>query len=223
MGIKYRAVIFDCDGTLIDTIEDIAMAMNDALQTHGYPTLPTSEYFSRVGWGIYKLAALVLPEEERTDENIEKLGKHAGRFMEELPMEKNLSKPYPGIKPLLGQLKERKIKIAVLSNKLDSVLQRIMVDFFSPLTFDAVYGLRPGLAPKPDPAAVWEMLAEMGYPPHQTIFVGDSEIDIETAKNSGCYPLGVSWGFRTKETLVKAGAAGIIDDPQEIWDLIGRK
>jgi len=223
MNVKYKSVIFDCDGTLIDTLDDIAAAMNNALDTHGFPTLQTKDYLDKVGWGIAKLAALALPEEARTNDNIEKLGGHAARFMEELPAEKSLSKPYPGIRELLTELKSRKIVIAVLSNKVDSVLHRMMHDFFSPLVFDAVCGLRPGVAPKPDPAAAWEMLAEMGKNPHETIFVGDSEIDMETAKNSGCYPLGVTWGFRSKATLVEAGAARIIDKPDELWELLGRR
>ena len=223
MNVKYKSVIFDCDGTLIDTLEDIAAAMNHALETHGFATLRTDDYRDKVGWGISRLAALVLPEEARTPENIERLGGCAGRLMEEQPAEKSLSRAYPGIGPLLTELKTRRIKIAVLSNKLDSVLHRMMHDFFSPLVFDAVCGLRPGIAPKPDPAAAWEMLAEMGKNPHETIFVGDSEIDMETARNTGCYPLGVSWGFRPRATLAEAGAARIIDKPEELWELIGRR
>jgi len=223
MNVKYKSVIFDCDGTLIDTLEDIAAAMNRALETHGFPTLRTEEYRDKVGWGIVKTAALALPEGARTDENAKKVGGFAANLMEEQPAEQSLSKAYPGIKELLTELKARKIKIAVLSNKLDSVLHRVMHDFFSPVVFDAVCGLRPGVAPKPDPAAAWEMLAEMGKNPHETVFVGDSEIDMETARNSGCYPLGVSWGFRPRATLTEAGAARIIDKPEELWELIGRR
>ena len=223
MNVKYRSIIFDCDGTLIDTLGDIALAMNHALETHGFPTLRTEEYRDKVGWGIVRLATLALPEEARTEENAQKLGDCAARFMEEQPEEKSLSKPYPGIKELLTELKARKIKIAVLSNKVDSVLHRMMHDFFSPLAFDAICGLRHGVAPKPDPAAAWEMLAEMGKNPHETVFVGDSEIDMETARNSGCFPLGVTWGFRSRATLVEAGAARIIDKPEELWELVGRR
>jgi len=221
MNARYKAVIFDFDGTLVDSLEDIAAAMNDALEAHGFPALPPGEYRSRVGWGFFALADLVLPEGARTEENSRKLGSHAGRFLEELPAEKSLSKPYPGIRELLAELKSRRIKTAVLSNKFDSLLSRAAGELFPPLAFDAVCGQRPGIAPKPDPAAVWEMLAEIGRSPHETIFVGDSEIDMETARNSGCYPLGVSWGFRSRDELAKAGAARIIDRPGELWDLVG--
>jgi len=222
MNVKYRSVIFDCDGTLIDTLEDIAAAMNQALDMHGFPALQTEEYRDKVGWGIVKTAALALPEGLRTDENAQKVGSCAAKLMEEQPAEQSLSKAYPGVRELLAELQSRKIKIAVLSNKVDATLRRVMHDFFSPIVFDAICGLRPGVAPKPDPAAAWEMLAEMGKNPHETVFVGDSEIDIETALNSGCFPLGVTWGFRSRDTLQKAGAAQIIDKPEEIWELLGK-
>ena len=223
MNTKYKSVIFDCDGTLIDTLEDIAAAVNQALDMHGFPTLQTEEYRSKVGCGLVKTAAFALPEGARTDENAQKVGACAAKLMEEQPAEKSLSKAYPGIRELLTELKSRKIKIAVLSNKVDATLHRVMHDFFSPLVFDAICGLRPGIAPKPDPAAAWEMLAEMGKNPHETIFVGDSEVDMETALNSGCFPLGVTWGFRSRATLQESGAAQIIDKPEELWDIVGRK
>ena len=223
MNLKYGSVIFDCDGTLLDTLDDIASAMNRALDANGFPTLPVGEYRDKVGWGISRLAELALPEGARDEGTVAKLGALAAKFMGDQPVGESLSKPYPGIRELLAELKARKIKIAVLSNKVDSVLNRLMRDFFSPVVFDAVCGLRPGVAPKPDPAATWEMLADIGKNPHETIFVGDSEIDMETARNSGCYPLGVSWGFRSRATLEKAGAVRIIDRPDELWDVMGKR
>jgi len=223
MNVKYKSVIFDCDGTLIDTLADIAAAMNHALAAHGFPELPVAEYREKVGWGIERLAALALPEDARSDENSAKLAEAAAAFMEGQPPEKSLSKSYPGMRELLSELKARRIKIGVLSNKVDSVLHSMMHDFFSPVVFDAMCGLRPGVAPKPDPAAAWEMLAEMGKNPHETVFVGDSEVDMETAKNSGCYPLGVSWGFRSKAALAAAGAVRVIDRPDELWDILGKR
>jgi len=223
VNVKYKSVIFDCDGTLIDTIEDISGAANEALQELGYPTLPVKSYLERVGWGVFRLAELSLPEAERSKENIDRLAPVIQRYMAERAESRSLAKAYPGIPRLLAELKSKKIKIAVMSNKPDAVLRQIMKDFFSPVVFDAVCGLQPGSAPKPDPASTWEMLAEMGQSPHETIFVGDSEIDIQTARNSGCYPLGVTWGFRSRTVLESAGAARIIDNPDEIWDLIGKR
>jgi phosphoglycolate phosphatase len=219
--MKYKCVIFDCDGTLVDTLEDISAAMNRALAIHGFPPAPVEKYRDMVGWGIIRLAELALPKEARVGETVETVAASAKAFMDGQPLEQCLSRPYPGIRELVAELsREKKIKTAVISNKPDSVLRRLMDDLFSPRASDAVYGLRPKIPAKPDPSAVWELLAEFGISPHDAVFMGDSEIDMETAKNAGCYPLGVSWGFRSRATLEKAGAARIIDRPDAIWELI---
>jgi len=214
--MRYRCVIFDCDGTLVDTLEDIAAAMNMALVEHGFPVVPLEKYRDIVGWGIIKLAELALPKAARTKETIRLVSNCARKLMEEQPFEESLSKPYPGILELLAELKSRKIKTAVLSNKPDPVLCRLMAELFPQHAFNSVYGLRPGMPPKPDPSSVWELLADMGISPHEAVLMGDSEIDMETARNAGCYPLGVSWGFRSRATLVSSGAARIIDKPGDI-------
>jgi phosphoglycolate phosphatase len=224
--MKYRCVIFDCDGTLLDTLEDIASAMNQSLAKHGFPPAPLEKFRDMVGWGIYRLARLAMPEEARTESNIQTIGNYAEKIMKEQPLDSYLTKPYPGITELLVQLsalksqRSKKVALAVLSNKPDSVLRNIMGKYFPPFTFDAICGLRPDLVPKPDPSSVWEILTEVGCSPGDTIFMGDSEIDIETARNSGCYPLGVSWGFRSRATIEAAGAARIIDKPEELWKLL---
>jgi len=222
-GMQYRSVIFDCDGTLIDTLEDIGSAMNQALIQYSFPPLPIEKYRDITGWGIFRLAELALPLDARTGEIIQTLGICAQRIMSEQPAEKYRSKPYPGIRELLPQLKAKKISIGVLSNKPDPVLRRLMDEFFGRNAFDALCGLRDGIIPKPDPSTVWEILAELGRVPGDTIFLGDSEVDMETARNSGCYPLGASWGFRSRAALESAGAARIIDTPEEIWKLLNSK
>jgi phosphoglycolate phosphatase len=218
--MKYRCVIFDCDGTLIDTLEDIADAMNTALSAQGFPPVPLEKYRDIVGWGIFRLAELALPEGERTEHNIQTLGDHARRIMEE--QENYISRPYPGIPQLVAELKAKKFALGVISNKPDAALCRMTDSLFAPLSFDAVCGLGPDMKAKPDPSAVWELLTELDRVPGETVFVGDSEIDMETARNAGCYPLGVSWGFRSRSTLETAGAARIIDTPGEIWEIIDR-
>ncbi|MCL2244004.1 MAG: HAD family hydrolase [Treponema sp.] len=228
--MKYKCVIFDCDGTLLDTLGDIAFSMNRSLAVYGYPVIETEKYRDMAGWGIYRLASLALPENARTETNINTVGSFAARFMEELASgqqeEKSMTKPYPGIRELVTELSNlktphsKKIVTAVLSNKPDSALRCIINGHFPPAAFDAVLGLRPGMTAKPDPSMVWELLAEMGRLPQDTIFMGDSEIDMETARNSGCFPLGVSWGFRSRATLEKAGAARIIDRPDELWEIL---
>jgi phosphoglycolate phosphatase len=217
---KYSCVIFDCDGTLVDTLEDIAAAMNRSLDIHGFPEVPPEKYKDMVGWGIVRLASLALPQGTE-DQLVKKVAAEAARFAYENPLIK--SRPYPGIAELAAELKARKIKTAVLSNKRDEVLRRVIEGLFSPGLFDAVIGERPGMGCKPDPAPVWELLAELDCSPGSAIFAGDSEIDIETARNSGCYPLGVSWGFRPRSTLETAGAARIIDSPGEIWELFEKQ
>ena len=220
--MKYRCIIFDCDGTLVDTLGSIAAAMNQALALHGFPPLPPAQYRDIVGWGITRLAELALPPEARAEGTIQEVAASAQRLMGEQAAEQ--SRPYPGIRELLAALAQprqaKKITTAVLSNKPDSVLRRLMDDLFGQRAFDAVYGLSPGAAPKPDPQTVWEILADMGRNPSDAIFMGDSEIDMETARNAGCFPLGVSWGFRSRATLEAAGAAQIIDAPEELLELL---
>ena len=224
--MKYKCIIFDCDGTLLDTLGDISDAMNHALLKNGFPVITPEKYRDMVGWGIYRLAYLALPEDTRTEENIKILGDCAAKYMEEMPEEQSRTKPYPGMRELVMELAglkashSKKIVTAVLSNKPDTALQNIINRLFAPAAFDYIYGLRPGMAAKPDPSMVWELLTEMGRLPQDTIFMGDSEIDMETARNAGCYPLGVSWGFRSRSVLETAGAARIIDKPDELLEML---
>jgi phosphoglycolate phosphatase len=217
--LKYRCVIFDCDGTLVDTLEDIAGAMNQSLAIHGFRTIPLEKYRDMVGWGVFRLAELALPQEARKEQTIRTVGNRARQLMEDQPFEESLAKPYPGIRELLAELQARKVATAVLSNKPDSVLRRLMANLFPQHTFSSVCGLRPGAPPKPDPSSVWELLADIGLNPHEAILMGDSEIDMETARNAGCYPLGVSWGFRSRATLEASGAARIIGTPGDFFIL----
>jgi len=217
--MKYRCVIFDCDGTLVDTLEDIAWAMNLSLVEHGFPVVPLEKYRDIVGWGIIRLAELALPQDERTKENIHWVSNYARRLMEQQPISKSLAKPYPGIRELLAELQEKRIKTAVLSNKPDAALRSIIAGIFPNHHFNLVWGLRHDAAPKPDPAPVWELLADIGVNPHEAVLMGDSEIDMETARNAGCYPLGVSWGFRSRATIEAAGAARIIDKPGDFFSI----
>jgi len=161
--MKYKCIIFDCDGTLLDTLEEISCAMNKALDARGFPSISADRYCDMVGWGIYRLAELALPSQSRTKENIQSLGESASVIMKEL-QEENLTKPYPGIQEMLinlsnqKKLKSKKLILAVLSNKPDAVLRGLMKKFFPNVSFDAVNGMRPGTSSKPDPCAVWDIL-----------------------------------------------------------------
>jgi phosphoglycolate phosphatase len=217
--MKFTCVIFDLDGTLVDTLDDIALSMNRALEACGFPPVSREAYISMVGWGIKRLASLALPPEAGRDEKtVETLAALAVRFYAQDPLV--YSRPYPGIPELLEELRRRRIKTAVLTNKPDPVARLVIKGLFPPNSFDAVLGDMPGRPRKPDPAALWELLMELGRTPRDAIFAGDSEVDMETANAAECHALGVSWGFRSREVLEKAGAQRIIDAPPELLSLI---
>ena len=218
MKPKYKGVIFDLDGTLADTIEDIAASMNRALGLRGFPELEAAEYRNKVGWGIERLAFLSLPPEARQNELAKEISLKAAELYAENPLVH--SRPYPGIEELLGALKAAKIKTAVLSNKPHPTALKVIAGLFPPDTFHAVKGEIFGDKRKPDPSTVWELLVDLDLTPANIIFIGDSEIDMETAVSSSCFPLGVSWGYRSKETILKAGARRIIDKPEELLDVL---
>jgi phosphoglycolate phosphatase len=218
----YTCVIFDLDGTLVDTLADIAASMNKALDIHGFPQVPEAEYLQKVGWGIHRLAFLALPPEAREREDAGDLtrliAQDATRFYADQPLLH--SKPYPGMRELVRELRQRQIKTAVLSNKPDPVV-RLVVEGLFPGMFSSIRGDREGLPRKPDPASAWGLLSELGCIPGETIVLGDSELDIETAHNAGCRAIAVSWGFRSRDVLEHAGPDCIIDRPMELLSLMG--
>ena len=216
MKLKYLGVIFDLDGTLVDSLKDIAVSMNRALRLRGFPELTLEEYLGKVGWGIKRLAYLSLPMEARKDETSVLLASDATKFYAESPLA--YSKPYPGVLELLSALKEKKIKTAILSNKPDPIAQKVISGLFPPGSFNYIQGEIQGKPRKPDPACVWEILVSLDLIPANVIFAGDSEIDMATAVSAGCFPLGLSWGYRSRETIKKAGARHIIDKPCELLD-----
>ena len=216
MKLKYSGVIFDLDGTLVDSLEDIAVSMNRALRMHGFPELPLKEYLGKVGWGIKRLAYLSLPKEARNEETNALIAADALNFYAETPI--GYSKPYPGILELVSALKGKKIKTAVLTNKPDHIAQKVISGLFLPGSFDCVQGEIHGKPRKPDPGSVWEILVGFDLVPSRVIFAGDSEIDMETAVAAGCFPMGVSWGYRSREIIKKSGARQIIDKPCEVMN-----
>jgi phosphoglycolate phosphatase len=216
--MKFRGVIFDLDGTLADTIGDIAASMNRALETLGYPAIPPGAYKNLVGWGIKVLAQKALPPGAGDEASAGILAAAALRFYEEQPLV--YTKPYPGIPGMVAELKGRNIKTAVLTNKPDSVARMVIARLFPPGAFTLIRGESPGLPRKPDPAALWDILPDLDLSPRDLIFAGDSEVDMETALAAGCHALGVSWGFRGREALIKAGAQRVIDTPAELLRLI---
>jgi phosphoglycolate phosphatase len=216
--MKFTCVIFDLDGTLVDTLGDIADSMNAALAARNFPPVPREAYINMVGWGIKRLAFLALPPSARDEKTAEDIAAGAARYYAEHPVVH--SKPYPGIPELVAALGRKKIKTAVLSNKPDPVTALVIGKLFPPGSFQLVQGEIPGVPRKPDPASTWEILMGLDRSPRETIFVGDSEIDMETARAAECHALGVSWGFRDRLSLEAAGAERIIDRPEELLELI---
>jgi phosphoglycolate phosphatase len=217
-SLKYSCVLFDLDGTLVDTIADIAAAMNHALIKYGYPARDEDAYRLLVGNGIRRLAYDALPETARNDSLAAIVSGEALQYYAQHPAD--CAKPYPGMAAVIGELKRQKVKTAVLSNKPDEITQLVIAKLFNAELFDCVTGERPGVARKPDPESSWELLAALDRTPRQTMLVGDSEVDMETAKNIGCLPVGVSWGFRTANTIEKAGAALIVNRPEELLQIV---
>ncbi|MDR1596419.1 MAG: HAD-IA family hydrolase [Treponema sp.] len=216
--MRFKCLIFDLDGTLVDTIGDIAAAMNHALEEGGFPALSREMYAKIVGNGLKNLATLALPPAARDEKTVDTVFRSAVAYYEDHPAD--ISRPYPGIPELAAELRRKKIKSAVLSNKADSISQLVIGKLFSPYTFDIILGERPGLPRKPDPASTWELIAELDSSPRETLFIGDSEVDVATARAAECSFLGVSWGFRGRSVLEAAGAERIIDDPAELRELL---
>jgi phosphoglycolate phosphatase len=216
--MKFRCVIFDLDGTLVDTIDDITTAANHALTKHSFPSQTRETYLQLVGNGWRNLITLSLPEDARDEKTVDAVSADGITYYEAHLVV--YTKPYPGIRELTAELRGKRIKTAVLSNKPDSLTQMIIAALFPRDTFDIIQGDRPRIPRKPDPASTWDILTELGFSPRDAIFMGDSEVDMQTAHNADCHALGVSWGFRDRATLEAAGADRIIDEPGELLELL---
>ena len=213
----YKNVIFDLDGTLLNTIDDLAAAGNWVCRNHGWPTHTVEEYKYYVGNGMAKLAERFSPEEQHTPEGIQAI---LAEFMPYYNAHKrDKTAPYPGIQALLEQLKAAGVRTAVLSNKAHSLVPNIIEGYFPDL-FRYVQGAVEGVPTKPDPTLLHRLMGEMGALSSETLFVGDSSVDIRTAKNGGLTSCGVLWGFRTRAELVNEGADYITETPKELEALI---
>lgn len=211
-------VIFDLDGTLLDTIGDLAVACNSVLAVRGLPQHSYEAYCSFVGNGIMRLVERALPEPLRTPENVALVRADFVRFYTEHI--DTYTKPYAGISELLAELVRQGVRLAVASNKFQAGTEKLVRLFFPEIPFAAVLGQRPGVPLKPDPAVVEEILAATGAARERTLYVGDSGIDMQTAAAAGVRSVGVSWGFRAREELVEAGAGRIVDRAGEILEAL---
>lgn len=212
----YSYVIFDLDGTLLNTIEDLADAGNHVCKLHGWPVYPVESYKRMVGNGIPNLVRRFAPPE--TDSAT--LDQAFQEFMAWYDLHKeDKTAPYPGMKQLALELKQAGISIAVLSNKADEMAGPV-VEAYYPGVFPIVQGALPNLPTKPDPTLLHRLMNRMGAVPEQTLFVGDSNVDIQTAKNGHLASCGVLWGFRTRQELEEEGADYLAEGPQELIKVV---
>ncbi|MDR1343707.1 MAG: HAD family hydrolase [Prevotellaceae bacterium] len=207
-------IIFDLDGTLLNTIADLANSANHALRANGFPTHPAEAYRWFVGNGVSKLLERALPEGEKTEENISRLRASFFPYYKEHDTEH--SAPYPGIPALLRLLQKLNISVAVASNKYHAATCKLVAHYFPEVRFARVLGQREGIAPKPNPAIVYEILAATAVSRGKALYVGDSDVDMQTALNSGVAACGVTWGFRPRAELEAFRPAYMADKPEEI-------
>ncbi len=217
-----KLIIFDLDGTLLDTIGDIAEAVNYALRAVGFPTHERSAYRFMVGSGVMKLFERALPQEERTPENIALIREHFFPYYE--AHKADLTVPYEGITELLTELNKQGVALAVASNKYHQATETLVGHYFPTIPFCAVFGHREGVAIKPSPEIVWEIMRVAGVEEAEAVlYVGDSDVDMLTAHNAGVDAVGVSWGFRPREELAAHNPKAIVDTPAEILGLLSGK
>ena len=208
-------VIFDLDGTLLNTIDDLGYACNYALEQTGYPTSPIEEYPAKVGNGINNLIRRALPETERTEENILRVRAHFVPYYNAHNCD--FTRPYKGIPELLATLKAQGHLLAVASNKYQAATEKIVEHFF-PGLFDVVFGEREGIERKPNPQIVYDIVSKLSplNAKCSSLYIGDSLVDRDTAQNAHVPFVACSWGFVPRETLLRAGVTRIIDSPEEV-------
>ncbi len=217
-----KAVLFDLDGTLLDTLTDLAESMNAVLVRLGLPPHPRDAYRYFVGEGVEVLARRALPEENRDQEMVlrcadEMRKEYQGRWAE-------TSKPYAGIPELLDGLASRGLTLTILSNKPDDFTRLVVDRFLSGWPWREVRGARPETPRKPDPSGALAIAGRLGLVPGQFLYLGDTNIDMRTATAAGMYPVGALWGFRTRTELEEAGAKILLHHPLDlIAHLDGKK
>ena len=214
-----KLIIFDLDGTLLNTIGDLAAAVNHALTHYGYPTHTEDAYRFFVGNGIAKLLERALPADKKNSEEVDKL---MSQFLPYYTAHSaDLTAPYAGTIELLKRVQAEGYKLAIASNKHQAGTTELVAYYFAGIEFCSVLGQREGVAPKPHATIVHESVAAAGVTIEETIYVGDSNVDMETAKNAGVDAVGVAWGFRSREELEAYKPLAVIDTPDELMNYLG--
>ncbi len=214
---KIKALLFDLDGTLTNTLDDLADAVNYALRFFGFETHSTEKYRYFVGNGMSKLIERATPEENRDAETLSSVKEKFYEYYNLHSTDK--TRAYDGISEALAEFKKAGLKTAVVTNKDDAAAKTIVNRFF-PDCFDFVIGASDNIPKKPDPTIVRVAMERLSVSADECVFIGDSCVDIETAKNGGLYSVGVAWGFRPRSELIEYNASSIVDTAEELVSLI---
>jgi phosphoglycolate phosphatase len=216
--LKHRAVLFDLDGTLLNTLQDIADSVNKGLKQLGFPQHEVEAYKYLVGEGREVLAKRALPEIHQDNVTVRKLLDYIN---EEYDIHwADNTHPYPCIPELLDALTAKDIRLVVLSNKADDLTKMNVAKMLSKWRFALIAGARPSVPNKPDPTAALQIVKQLDIDPPEFLYLGDSGIDMETATKAGMYPVGALWGFRTADELLNGGAKALIKHPLELMNLL---
>jgi len=212
--MKFKAVIFDLDGTLLNSLEDLADATNHVLRSLGYPEHDLEAYKYFVGSGIEMLVKRALPSAHRQEEHLQ----HCVRLMkaEYARCWTRKTHLYPGMARLLDGLETQGFALSILSNKQDDAVRQIAAALLGRWNFSVIAGARAGVPKKPDPTAALSLAAEVGVSPQCSVFMGDTAIDMQTARAAGMYGIGVLWGFRPAEELIAGGCRMLLADPTDL-------
>lgn len=208
-----KLAIFDLDGTLLNTAEDLGDATNHALRQCGFPTHPIAAYYQMVGRGIYNLFRAALPSEHATEDNVQKMVSY---FLPYYDAHKcDFTRPYAGVPEMLKSITEAGVRLAVASNKYQEGAEKLVRHFFGEYDFVKILGQRDGQPIKPDPAIVDQVLAEVPMiTKSETVYIGDSNVDMQTGANACVRTIGVTWGFRSREELEAYHPSAIVDSPE---------
>lgn len=215
--MKLRAVLFDLDGTLLDTLDDLADSMNAVLEANDMPTHPVEAYKTFVGDGVARLVQRALPGEEN---DAVVVAEYVEQMREQYAQRWNAkTKPYEGVQELLQALGEKKISLSVLSNKPDDFTKKCVEHYFPENPFELVVGVTDEIPPKPDPTGAKAVANTIGYRPDEFLYLGDTNTDMRTARGAGMLAIGALWGFRDAAELDEYGAQGLAEQPLDILEL----
>lgn len=213
----FQAVLFDLDGTLANSLLDLAACVNHALQQYGFPTRPAENFRYYAGDGIAKMVERALPEEHRDPATVEKVkelfsARYATHYADE-------TAAYDGLCDLVDDLKAAGVKVAVVTNKAQEFAEVVVQKLYGN-RFEVILGMQPGIPAKPDPTGPFMVMKQLGVTPEQCAFIGDTAMDITAGVNAGAYPVGVLWGFREREELANAGAKAFAQNAGELKQIL---